>query len=84
MGVHLHSNPFTWLEKMEAAFAAGCERFDSALLGFGGCPMAKDDLTGNMATENVIAFLSEKKALPPINEDAYRRAMQMANRIFLG
>lgn len=84
MGVHLHSNPFKWLEKMEAAFAAGCERFDSALLGFGGCPMAKDDLTGNMATENVIAFLSEKNALPPINEDAYRRAMQMANRIFLG
>ncbi len=84
MGVHLHSNPFTWLEKMEAAFAASCERFDSALLGFGGCPMAKDDLTGNMATENVIAFLSEKNALPPINEDAYRRAMQMANRIFLG
>jgi len=84
MGVHLHSNPFTWLEKMEAAFGAGCERFDSALLGFGGCPMAKDDLTGNIATENVLAFLSEKKALPNINEDAYRRAMQMANRMFLG
>ncbi len=84
MGVHLHSNPFSWLEKMEAAFAAGCERFDSALLGFGGCPMAKDELTGNMATENVIAFLSEKNALPPINEDAYRQAMLMANRMFLG
>ena len=84
VGVHLHSNPFTWLEKMEAAYAAGCERFDSALLGFGGCPMAKDDLTGNIATENLIAFLSEKHALPNINEDAYRRAMQMATRIFLG
>jgi hydroxymethylglutaryl-CoA lyase len=83
VGVHLHSNPFTWLEKMEAAYASGCERFDSALLGFGGCPMAKDDLTGNIATENVIAFLSEKHALPDINEVAYRRAMQMANRIFL-
>lgn len=83
MGVHLHSNPFTWLEKMEAAYAAGVERFDSALLGFGGCPMAKDDLTGNIATENVIAFLSEKNALPQINEDAYRRAMQMAQRLFL-
>jgi hydroxymethylglutaryl-CoA lyase len=84
MGVHLHSNPFTWLEKMESAFGAGCERFDSALLGFGGCPMAKDDLTGNIATENVIAFLSEKHSLPNINEEAYRRAMITAQRLFLG
>jgi hydroxymethylglutaryl-CoA lyase len=84
IGVHLHSNPFTWLEKMEASYNYGCHRFDSALLGFGGCPMAKDELTGNIATENVIAFLNEKGTMPAINEDAYRRSMFLANKIFLG
>ncbi|MGZ4000199.1 MAG: hydroxymethylglutaryl-CoA lyase, partial [Mucilaginibacter sp.] len=51
-GVHLHSTPAAWREKVEAAFLSGCQRFDTALKGYGGCPMAKDELTGNIATEN--------------------------------
>src|SRR5690606_24389742 len=59
-GLHLHSTPQQRIEKIEAAFAAGCTRMDSALKGFGGCPMAADDLTGNIATEDVIAYLTEQ------------------------
>src|SRR5690606_16596623 len=55
IGLHLHSTPLTRFEKIEAAYECGCRRFDSALKGFGGCPMAADDLTGNLATEDVIA-----------------------------
>lgn len=59
-GVHLHSHPLTRLEKLEAAIRSGCSRFDGALLGFGGCPMAKDDLVGNMATEVMVDFLKAR------------------------
>ncbi|MVN75574.1 hydroxymethylglutaryl-CoA lyase [Hymenobacter sp. HMF4947] len=57
-GAHLHTTPLTWLEKVQAAYQAGCRRFDGALGGIGGCPMATDVLTGNMATENLVAFLA--------------------------
>ncbi|MEB0249980.1 hydroxymethylglutaryl-CoA lyase, partial [Mucilaginibacter sp. 5B2] len=57
IGVHLHSTPDTWQEKIAAAYEAGCKKFDVALKGHGGCPMAADDLTGNIATENLIAYL---------------------------
>ena len=60
-GAHLHSNPTTWEEKIEAAYLGGCCRFDGAIKGFGGCPMAKDDLVGNIATENIIRFLMQKE-----------------------
>jgi len=57
-GAHLHTTPTDWLPKVAAAYAAGCRRFDSALGGFGGCPMAADTLTGNLATENLVAYLA--------------------------
>jgi hydroxymethylglutaryl-CoA lyase len=55
-GSHLHTTPDTWLEKVEAAYKAGCRKFDGAILGYGGCPMADDELVGNMATENLLQF----------------------------
>lgn len=55
-GAHLHTTPDTWKEKVESAYTAGCRRFDGALLGYGGCPMAADELVGNMPTENLLAF----------------------------
>ena len=57
IGAHLHTTPSTWEEKIHAAAEAGCMRYDGAIRGFGGCPMAKDDLTGNMATENLFTQL---------------------------
>uniref|UniRef100_UPI00404B2073 hydroxymethylglutaryl-CoA lyase n=1 Tax=Fulvivirga sp. TaxID=1931237 RepID=UPI00404B2073 len=56
-GAHLHSNPATALDKIKSAYKAGCKRFDGAIRGFGGCPMAKDDLTGNIATELIVSYL---------------------------
>ena len=61
-GAHLHTTPSTWYEKVNAAYKAGCRRFDGAIQGFGGCPMAKDELTGNMPTEKVLSYLTTKKA----------------------
>ena len=82
-GVHLHSTPTSRLAKIEAAFEAGCNRFDSALKGFGGCPMATDQLTGNMATEDVIAFLKEKDENLNLNMEAWRAAMLFSGKIFV-
>ena len=59
IGAHLHTQPHNWHEKIHAAYTNGCQRFDAAMKGFGGCPMAKDDLTGNMATENLVSYFSE-------------------------
>ena len=56
-GAHLHTTPAAWREKVQAAYLAGCRRFDSALGGIGGCPLAADTLTGNLATENLVGFL---------------------------
>jgi hydroxymethylglutaryl-CoA lyase len=82
IGAHLHTTPDTWAEKMDAAWDNGCRRFDSAIKGFGGCPMAKDDLTGNMATENVLAFLEGKKTETGIDPDAWVSSMQLAEKTF--
>ncbi|MGJ8592395.1 MAG: hydroxymethylglutaryl-CoA lyase [Aquaticitalea sp.] len=60
-GAHLHTTPTTWHEKVDAAYLAGCRRFDGAIQGFGGCPMAKDELTGNMPTENLLSYLTSRK-----------------------
>jgi hydroxymethylglutaryl-CoA lyase len=81
-GAHLHTTPQTWREKVEAAFENGCRRFDGALKGYGGCPMAADELVGNMPTENLISFFEEKKALPSLNQEAFNQAMILANSIF--
>jgi hydroxymethylglutaryl-CoA lyase len=81
-GVHLHSTPDTWLEKVEAAYKSGCKRFDTALKGYGGCPMAKDELTGNIATENVIAYLQSQNINPGLDLDKLQEAMDYSGKVF--
>lgn len=81
-GAHLHSNPKTSIEKIEAAFNSGCQRFDGALKGFGGCPMAKDELVGNMATETIISFLDSKKVNLKLDREEFGKAMMMADAVF--
>ncbi|MDX1472481.1 MAG: hydroxymethylglutaryl-CoA lyase, partial [Flavobacteriaceae bacterium] len=60
-GAHLHTNPTKWFDKVDAAYSSGCRRFDGAIQGFGGCPMAKDELTGNMPTEKLLSYMTSKK-----------------------
>ena len=81
--VHLHSTAANWQHKMEAAVNAGCKRFEGALKGIGGCPMAGNDLIGNMNTEWMIDYFREHNILPSINEDALRHSFQLADEIFL-
>jgi hydroxymethylglutaryl-CoA lyase len=83
IGVHLHSTTHNWREKTEAAYRAGCTRFDGALKGIGGCPMAKDDLVGNMATERMISYFKEQGALPLLDEEALCQSLRFANKIFV-
>ncbi|NNC85818.1 MAG: hydroxymethylglutaryl-CoA lyase, partial [Bacteroidia bacterium] len=80
-GVHLHTTPNNWQEKVAAAYENGCLRFDSAMKGFGGCPMADDDLTGNLASENLKTYLSEQNDLPALKEDRFNLAMQKAMQL---
>ncbi|HXB41043.1 MAG TPA: hydroxymethylglutaryl-CoA lyase [Bacteroidia bacterium] len=80
LGAHLHSRKETAGEKIEAAYKNGCRNFDSAILGFGGCPMAKDDLTGNIATEIVLDFFADKNL--SYNKEAFANAMAISSRIF--
>ena len=82
-GVHLHSTPYNWLSKLEAAANAGCIRFDGALKGIGGCPMAQDDLVGNMNTENIIDYFDKKNLLPGIDKNALQHSLEIASRIFV-
>ncbi len=81
-GAHLHSHPAKAVEKIAAAFQAGCDRFDGALNGLGGCPMANDDLVGNLATETILAYLKEKGAAPALNGAELTRALAMAAEVF--
>lgn len=83
IGVHLHSTASNWNEKMQAALDAGCRRFDGALKGIGGCPMAQDDLVGNMNTELMIPVLQSADLLPPIDENALQESIAMASEIFV-
>ena len=80
-GAHLHTTPSTWFEKVDAAYKAGCRRFDGAIQGFGGCPMAKDELTGNMPTEKVFSYLTTKKA-HDLNAMSFESAYNEASKIF--
>ena len=82
-GAHLHTNPMTWKEKIEAAYTNGCLRFDSAMLGYGGCPMAKDELVGNMPTEPIVAYFNENDPTFEINMEAFEEARQMAQQVFI-
>ena len=82
-GAHLHSTPDTRREKIDAAYHAGCKRFDGAIKGYGGCPMAADDLVGNMATEDLLAFASTNKLELGLNLDALIAATAISNAVFL-
>ena len=81
-GAHLHSTPTTWREKVQAAYTAGCRRFDGAIGGIGGCPMAADVLTGNMATENLVAFLAEQGETLGLDMGALATAQALAGEVF--
>ncbi|MES1223320.1 MAG: hydroxymethylglutaryl-CoA lyase [Bacteroidota bacterium] len=83
IGVHLHSTPEQWKEKLEAAVNAGCLRFDGALKGIGGCPMANDELVGNMNSEWMIDYFEERKILAGLNKEALNESLAIASRIFL-
>jgi hydroxymethylglutaryl-CoA lyase len=82
IGVHLHSSPHNRQEKIEAALKAGCRRFDSAMKGVGGCPMANDDLVGNIDTEWLISYLEQYDNLPTLNKSALVKSVNLANEIF--
>lgn len=81
-GVHLHATPESWQSKVEAAYKSGCKRFESALKGYGGCPMAKDELTGNIATENVIAYLQTQHVDLGLNLGKLQEAMDYSGKVF--
>ncbi len=81
-GAHLHTTPAAWREKVAAAYAAGCRRFDSALGGFGGCPLATDALTGNMPTERLLEFLREMGEQLPLQKAAFQQAQALSQQIF--
>ncbi len=83
IGVHLHSRPDNWKEKIEAAVKAGCKRFDGALKGIGGCPMADDELVGNMNTELMIDYFEEHKMVSGLNKDALAESIKIAEEIFV-
>ncbi|WP_282043220.1 hydroxymethylglutaryl-CoA lyase [Winogradskyella flava] len=80
-GAHLHTTPTTWFEKIDAAYKAGCRRFDGAIQGFGGCPMAKDELTGNMPTEKMLSYFTQKK-VHDLNAMSFESAYNEATKIF--
>ena len=81
-GAHLHTHKHNWREKVKAAYESGCMRFDGAIMGYGGCPMAKDDLTGNMPTENLVSYINEQKGDDILNISAFYSAMKMAGELF--
>ena len=81
-GAHLHTHPSTWYDKVDAAYTAGCLRFDGAIQGFGGCPMAKDELTGNMPTEKLISYCTAQKAENSLDVLAYESAHNEASKLF--
>ncbi|TWJ04719.1 hydroxymethylglutaryl-CoA lyase [Mucilaginibacter frigoritolerans] len=82
-GLHLHSTPDNWQEKIEAAYKIGCRWFDTALKGYGGCPMAADVLTGNIATEKVIAYLQSQNEPITLNFGKLKEAMDYSSKIFV-
>jgi len=83
IGAHFHSTPDKWEEKIQTAYNSGCLRFDSAMMGIGGCPMAEDELVGNIATENMLYWCDKNKIELNINRQAFSEAMIMASGIFI-
>ncbi len=82
IGAHLHTTPDTWEEKVNAAYRSGCKRFDGAIKGFGGCPMATDDLTGNMATENLVQYFNQNNVELHLNQDKFQQSLIDALQVF--
>ncbi len=82
-GAHLHTTPTSWHEKVDAAYKAGCRRYDGAIQGFGGCPMAKDELTGNMPTEKMLSYFTSEKVATHIDTISFESAHNEASKIFL-
>ncbi len=81
-GAHMHTHPAEWHERIDAAFRSGCRRFDGAIRGFGGCPMAKDELTGNMPTEKMLSYFTREKVQTGLNPLAFESAYNEAMRVF--
>lgn len=81
-GAHLHTTPTSWYEKVHAAYEAGCRRFDGAIQGFGGCPMAKDELTGNMPTEKMLSYFNANKVDSSVKMTSFESAYNIATDIF--
>lgn len=81
-GAHLHTTPTRWFEKVDAAYKAGCLRFDGAIKGYGGCPMAKDELTGNMPMEKLISYFNQQKVHTNVNAMRFESAYNEALKIF--
>ena len=81
-GAHLHTTANSWYEKVDAAFNAGCKRFDGAIKGYGGCPMAKDELTGNMPTEKLISYFTAQKVVTGIKPMSFESAYNQALKTF--
>lgn len=82
-GAHLHTQPHNWQEKIDAAYKNGCRRYDGAIKGFGGCPMAADELTGNMPTENIIAYMEQAGEQLPLNTAVFNEAIAMSSQVFV-
>lgn len=82
LGLHLHSTPEKTEEKIEAALEVACERIDGALKGFGGCPMAKEELTGNIATEKIVDFINKKQGFSTLHSDKLAEALLFTHQIF--
>lgn len=81
-GAHLHAGPDNWKDKLRAAWDAGCRRYDTAMKGYGGCPMAEDELVGNLATENFRAFLNEMNVNSGLDDLAFEQAFAEAHAVF--
>lgn len=81
-GAHLHTTPDKWFEKIDAAYQAGCRRYDGAIQGFGGCPMAKDDLTGNMPTEKMLSYFTAQKANTNTSPMSFESSYNEASKLF--
>ena len=81
-GAHLHTTPETWEEKIVASIESGCNRFDGAIKGYGGCPMAADELTGNMPTEKMLSYFEEQKFETGLNQGEFLNSMKKSSKIF--
>jgi hydroxymethylglutaryl-CoA lyase len=81
-GAHLHTQPHNWKEKIQSAYDSGCRRFDGAIKGYGGCPMATDDLTGNMPTEQMVNYFDSLEILTDFDHQAFAKSIYLTDDTF--